>query len=137
MKQKLLSFALMLAMVLPFYAIFTTTLPAQANNDGVDVWGTESGNLDDDYVGTETGLGDKDPRLIASSVIKVILGFLGIIAVGLILFGGFKWMTAAGNEDKIDEAKKIITAGVIGLVIILASYGIANFVLSSVMEATT
>ena len=132
MKQKLLSFVLALAMVLPFCAVFTMALPVQAQ---VDVWGEDTVGSND-YVGTETGLGERDPRLIASSVIKIILGFLGIIAVGLILLGGFKWMTAAGNEDKIDETKKIISAGVIGLVIILASYGIANFVLNAVMGAT-
>ncbi|MFW5888708.1 MAG: hypothetical protein ACOCVY_03255, partial [Patescibacteria group bacterium] len=63
-------------------------------------------------------------------------GFLGILAVVIILIGGFKWMTAAGNEDKVGEAKKIIVAGVIGLVIILASWGIATFVLEQLMGAT-
>ncbi len=136
MKNKLFKNLVAFVMLFVVLSPVMLALPAQANNDGVDVWGTESGNLDDDYVGTETGLGDKDPRLIASSVIKVMLGFLGIIAVVIILLGGFKWMTAAGNEDKIDEAKKLIMAGVIGLVIILASYGIANFVLNSLLEAT-
>jgi hypothetical protein len=46
---------------------------------------------------------------------------LGVIAVILVLWGGFKWMTAAGNEDGITEAKKLMGAGVIGLVIILAA----------------
>jgi len=45
-------------------------------------------------------------------------------------------MTAAGNEDQVGEAKKIIVAGIIGLVIILASWGIASFVLNSLLEAT-
>ncbi len=117
-------------MMLPF--MVAPCLPAQAQ---VDVWG-ENDIGSNDYVGTETGLGQRDPREIAASVIKVILGFLGIIAVGLILLGGFKWMTAAGNEDKIDEAKKIISAGVVGLVIILAAYGIANFIINAALNAT-
>lgn len=82
------------------------------------------------------GLGNRDPRDIASSVIKIILGFLGIIAVVIILLGGFKWMTAAGNDDKVGEAKKIISAGVVGLLIILASYGLASFVINQLMSAT-
>jgi hypothetical protein len=65
-----------------------------------------------------------------------MLGFLGIIAVLLILLGGFKWMTAAGNEDKVGEAKRMIGAGVIGLIIIMASFGIANFVINAVYKAT-
>jgi len=89
-----------------------------------------------DTIETNIGLGNKDPREIAADIIKVILGFLGIIAVVIILLGGFKWMTAGGNEDKIEEAKKMITAGVIGLVIILAAFGIATFVISSLLGAT-
>ena len=84
-----------------------------------------------------TGLGNKDPRDIAANVIKVILGFLGIVAVVIILLGGFKWMTAAGNEDKVGEAKKLITAGIIGLVIILAAFGIATFVINNLLNATS
>jgi hypothetical protein len=53
------------------------------------------------------------------------------------LLGGFKWMTAGGNEDKVGEAKKLITAGIIGLVIILAAFAIATFVLSQLLSATT
>ncbi len=84
--------------------------------------------------GEQTGLNDTDPRTIAANIIKVILGFLGILAVIIILVGGFKWMTAAGNEDKVAEAKKIIVAGIIGLVIILAAWAIANFVLNALIQ---
>ncbi len=82
------------------------------------------------------GLGDKDPREIAASVVNISLGFLSIVAVIIILLGGFKWMTAAGNDDKVDEAKKLITAGIIGLIIILAAWGIAKFVIDKLLTAT-
>ncbi|MFH0956085.1 MAG: hypothetical protein V1801_02650, partial [Candidatus Falkowbacteria bacterium] len=75
------------------------------------------------------------PRAIAAQVINIILGFLGIVAVIIILLGGFKWMTAGGNEDKVGEAKKLITAGIIGLVIILAAFAIATFVLTQLGAA--
>jgi hypothetical protein len=64
------------------------------------------------------------------------LGFLGIVAVVIILIGGFKWMTAGGNEDKTAEARKLITAGIIGLVIILSAFAIAKFVLDQLLSAT-
>ena len=83
-----------------------------------------------------TGLGNKDPRAIAASVINVILGFLGIIAVIIILIGGFKWMTAQGNDDQVGEAKKLLSAGVIGLIIVLAAFGIAKFVIGALIGAT-
>ena len=60
---------------------------------------------------------------------------LGIIAVCVILYGGFMWMTAAGNEDRVDKAKQMIIAGAIGLVIILAAYAIVNFVIGITNDA--
>jgi len=69
-------------------------------------------------------------------VINVIMGFLGIVAVIIILIGGFKWMTASGSEDKVTEARKLIVAGIIGLVIILAAFAITKFVLNQLLGAT-
>lgn len=73
---------------------------------------------------------------IIAGVISVILGFLGVITVLIILWGGFIWMTAAGEPDKVDKAKKMIYSGIIGLVIIFAAYAIANFVMSAIGTAT-
>lgn len=87
-------------------------------------------------VGNKIGLGNEDPRVIAASLINVILGFLGIIAVVIVLMGGFRWMTAGGNEDKIGEARGLLSAGVIGLIIILASWGLAQFVVNLLYNAT-
>jgi hypothetical protein len=84
-----------------------------------------------------TGLGQGDIKGTTASIINVVLGVLGIIAVVIILAGGFKWMTAGGNEDKVGEAKKLITQGAIGLVIIFAAWGIASFVISQLTTATS
>ncbi len=78
-----------------------------------------------------TDLGNADPRDMITNILAVVMTFLGLIATLIILLGGFKWMTAAGNEDKVDEAKKLLAAGIIGLVILLAAYGIANFVINA------
>ena len=69
-----------------------------------------------------------DPKEMAVSIVRYLMTFLGIIAVVIMLLGGFKWMTAAGNEDKVAEAKKLLVAGIIGLVIVLASFAIVKFV---------
>jgi hypothetical protein len=87
-------------------------------------------------VGGSTGLGSRDLKSTISAVLNVLLGFLGIIAVIVILLGGFKWMTAGGNEDKVGEAKKLLGAGIIGLVIILAAYAIATYVIKTISGAT-
>ncbi len=87
--------------------------------------------------GAATGLGQQDIRTTIASIIRVAMGLLGIVAVVIILIGGFTWMTAGGNEEKVGEAKKWIFAGVIGLAIILSAYALANFVINSLVGATT
>ena len=84
----------------------------------------------------DNGLGNTDPRTTVARLINVAMLFLGIIAVVIVLLGGFKWMTAAGNEDKVGEAKKLMGAGVVGLVIVLSAWGVANFILSRLITAT-
>ncbi|MBI4142770.1 hypothetical protein HY480_02765 [Candidatus Uhrbacteria bacterium] len=87
--------------------------------------------------GTATGLSTKDVREVIARIINVAMGLLGIIAVIVILIGGFYWMTAGGNEEKVETAKKYIFSGIIGLAIILTSYAIARFVVQSLVTATT
>ena|SRR3989338_5516696 len=86
--------------------------------------------------GTFTGLGTKDLREGVMAIVNVLLGFLGIVAIIVILYGGFVWLTSAGNEEKVGQAKKIITAGIIGLIIIFVSYAIATFVINQLISAT-
>ncbi|MBU0625047.1 pilin [Patescibacteria group bacterium] len=83
------------------------------------------------------GLGSRDIRETAGSVIRAFMGLLGIVAVLLVLYGGFKWMTAGGNEEQVGEAKKIIISGVIGLIIIMSAYAIATFVVNAIINGTT
>lgn len=85
----------------------------------------------------ETGLSSTVtiPELV-SDIIRVVLGLLGIIFLSLIIYAGFMWMTAAGNDDHIAKAKKIMTAAIIGLAIVLAAYAITYFVIDQILEAT-
>lgn len=91
------------------------------------------GPLNTELSGT---LGNSDLRTTIASLINVALSLLGVIAVVIILAGGFKWMTAGGNDDKVQEARKMIFSGVIGLAIIMSSWAIALFVLNRLRDAT-
>ena len=86
--------------------------------------------------GTFTGLGTNDLREGVMNIVRVLLGFLGIIAIVVMLYGGFVWLTSGGNEEKVGQAKKIISAGIIGLVIIFISFAIATFVIDQLVVAT-
>lgn len=79
--------------------------------------------------------GPEDIRIIAASVIKIFLGFLGIIFLVLLVIAGFKWMTSSGSEEKIKEAQGQIKNAVIGIIIILASYAIADFIIEQIRQS--
>ncbi|MDD5110602.1 MAG: pilin [Patescibacteria group bacterium] len=85
---------------------------------------------------TIVGWGTQDLRTTIMLVINILMGFLGIIAVLIVLYGGFKWMTAGGNEEQVGEAKKMIIAGVVGLAVIFMAYAIASFVVQQLSSAT-
>ncbi len=86
--------------------------------------------------GGQLGFGTREFRSAIMSIVNILMGFLGIIALVVILLGGFTWMTAGGNEDKIASARGYIVAGIIGLVIIFASYALIIFVINSMLQAT-
>jgi len=117
--KHLLAFAIISLLVMPVFVMAQGNFGLNEVNNGLN-----------------NSLSAGDPRTIVGRIINVILGFLGVIAVAIILLGGFKWMTAGGNEDKVSEAKKLLGAGVIGLVIILAAWAIATFVIDQIYSAT-
>lgn len=75
------------------------------------------------------------PTTIAR-LINVVMGFLGIVAVIIVLIGGFMWMTAGGDEEKTGKARKLLFSGVIGLIIIFSAFAIARFVIERLVSAT-
>jgi len=121
--KHLISLAVVALLLTPVFAL---QVSAQA-----DFGLNEVGN------GLDNSLSDRDPRAIVGSIINVALGFLGVIAVAIVLMGGFKWMTAGGNEDKVSEAKKLLGAGVIGLAIVLAAWAVSTFIINSIYNATS
>ncbi|MFA6227633.1 MAG: hypothetical protein WC668_00375 [Patescibacteria group bacterium] len=83
-----------------------------------------------DETGLESQLGSGDLMPMIGTAIGIVLGVLGVILVLIVIYAGFWWMTAQGDEKKVEKAKKMIYNAVIGLVIIFAAYAITNFVLA-------
>jgi hypothetical protein len=78
----------------------------------------------------------KLPENIISTVINTVLSFLGVIFLILIMYAGFLWMTARGNEQRLEKAKDTLTAAIIGLLIIASAYAISFFVMSKISTQT-
>lgn len=73
---------------------------------------------------------------LTATIINAFLSLLGVFFLGLLVYAGFRWMNAQGNEEEVTKAKNIITQAVIGLAIILAAYVISYFVVSALQEKT-
>src|SRR3989338_2263003 len=76
------------------------------------------------------GLPQKDLPDAVVAIVKLFLGFLGLMAVVVILIGGFQWLLAAGNTEKIEKAQQLLWGGVIGLAIVIGAFTITNFVIT-------
>ena len=87
-------------------------------------------------VGATAGFSQADLLTIIGNIINVFLGLLGVVLLLLLLYAGFLWMTSAGNEEIITKAKNIIKSAIIGLIICLAAFAIATFVINALMQAT-
>ena len=79
-----------------------------------------------------TGVAGESPARLIGKVIKGILSFMGVVFLVLMIYGGYKWMMSAGNEQEVGKAKNTVKSAIIGLVIILAAYAITAFIGSSV-----
>lgn len=88
-------------------------------------------------VAPASGLSSSDPRVVATSIIKVVLGILGVIFLALLFFAGFLWMTSGGDSKKVEKAQQLIKNSIIGLVIILAAYSIVLIVTVYLLRSTT
>ncbi len=87
-------------------------------------------------VATAAGLGDQSILTTIGTVIAVILGLVGVIFLLLLVYSGFVWMTAGGDEDKIKKAKRTLINATIGIIITFSAYAIASFVLNAIGDAT-
>ena len=72
-----------------------------------------------------------NPQEIIGLAIKSLMMFMGAIMFLLVVYGGAMWMTASGNSEKIDKAKNIIVWAALGVVVMLSSYLIVNFVFTN------
>lgn len=92
-----------------------------AKNSGFDVNGV-----------TDTTLSETVGRII-----KSILALLGTIFFALMVYAGILWTTAGGNDEQVTRATTIISNASIGLVIVLAAYGITVFIMLAIMTSTS
>ncbi len=106
-----------------FIANVSRVLGVGLDSNVVDDMEVQAGITALDSFDTSASIGS-----ILAVAIKIFLSLLGIIFVILILFGGYNWMTAAGEEEKVRKAQETIRRAIIGLIIIIMAYSVTYFV---------
>jgi len=135
-KKKILSFVMLSGLCLSF-AWALTAAPVSAAGIIDKIKGTDSTEgVNYNAIATNVyGTADQNKLSnVTIYIINAILGLLGLIFLVLIVYAGFLWMTAAGNDDQVKKAKSILTAAIIGVIIIIAAYAISNFVLDALSK---
>lgn len=86
----------------------------------------------------DNGISDNDNLMgTLTTIINVVIGVVGFIAVAMIVMGGISYTTSQGDASKTKKAMNTILYGVVGLVVALLAFAVVNFVLSNVFGGTT
>lgn len=132
MRKRLIKNLIISGLLLIFSVANFVVLPtAYADDKGTYIFNEQSGlNVAANEAGYVTGTEASSLETIISSVIYAFLGLVGIIFFGLIIYGGFIYMTAQGNEEKVKKASNIVFSALFGLIITLAAYAISYMAIS-------
>ncbi|OGY44512.1 MAG: hypothetical protein A2729_01625 [Candidatus Buchananbacteria bacterium RIFCSPHIGHO2_01_FULL_39_14] len=119
---------------LAFFSLFTVNVLAETAEPTLDL----TNKLKN--VGGAAGFNQPSeestlPEIIGN-IINGFLSLLGMVFMGYIIYGGYLWLTARGEEEKIDKAKRIIRGSITGIIIVLAAYAITAFVVGRLVQTT-
>ncbi|NTU98624.1 hypothetical protein HGA64_01285 [Candidatus Falkowbacteria bacterium] len=134
MTKSIIKRAISLSIILFFFAIqysHAAGIGDAFKTDGTLPLGNVVSNA-----GYETDNSKVSVELLVGTIIQTLLSLLGVIFVVLMVYGGYNWMTAAGDDAKVTLAKKTITRGIMGIVVVLAAYAISYFVLANLSKNT-
>lgn len=113
--------SILTSLILAIFLFSAVTMSAQANILKGGKSNEIQGNIDNIAVNTGYST-DNSLESILGTVIRVLLAIIGSIFIFFLFLAGQSWMRAGGNEEQISNAKKRISALVIGLIIIIAAY---------------
>ncbi len=116
------------------------SIPAYAESDYHDLGNITHGNYTQ-FNWFTRGFGVKDygnvlqPGVIVQRITAIFFGLMGTIAVVMVMYSGFLWLTAGGEEEKTKQATTLLFQSFVGLLIILASWTLTYFVLAQLTRA--
>jgi len=105
------------------FCLFIFPVMVSAANPAMDVLkeiGSTKGPYED--------VGSTGVASIIGTVIESALSLIGVIFLVLMIYAGYNWMIARGEEEKVEKAKDTLTRAIIGIIIVIGSYAIWSLV---------
>ena len=93
-------------------------------------------NLDPNATCTTNTTAGKTASELASTVINVLSLLVGVVAVIMLIFAGFRYVTSGGKQESVTSAKNMILYAIVGLVVVALAQLIVHFVLNNLNSAT-
>jgi hypothetical protein len=78
--------------------------------------------------------GTSDLRVVAMNILWYAVSFVGIIALAFLVWGGVQFVTAGGDDGKVTKARTTIINAIIGIIIVLISMGIINWITNAIKD---
>jgi hypothetical protein len=127
-----------LLMTIAPLAIAPATSYAVCNDIGNQVSRGANGAAENDpstTCGTSTGVADNDIARIANQIVNIFSIIVGAVAVIMIIYGGFRYITSGGDSNRVGSAKNTLIYAIIGLIIVALAQIIVHFVLNATSNA--
>ncbi|OVE79230.1 hypothetical protein BVY00_00955 [bacterium G20] len=140
-KNRLLILGTLLTLALPLAvpAVASADPPVPPTTSSIRGNLCQGANLSTTAVGTDSSCGTADVSTFQqtlTTIINIISILVGVAAVIMIIFGGFKYITSSGDAEKVKGAKNTILYGIIGLIIVALAQIIVKFVLNQSIKVT-
>jgi hypothetical protein len=116
------------ALISMLSAVFFTPFLALAENEAIKKL-QNVGNV----AGPYAEVGETSLSQMIGVIIAAALALIGSIFLILMLYAGYNWMMARGEEEKVTKAKDTITRAIIGLIIVVGAYAIWAFIFSNLI----
>lgn len=126
LKQSLILLFIVFILILPYFVFAETASVNPAIKGLTDVKGP--------YADITTDAGGNDILGIIGKAIGTLLGLLGVIFIVLMIYAGYNWMTAAGEESKVETAQETIKRAIIGLIIVVGSYALQVLIFDKLLS---
>jgi hypothetical protein len=127
-KKKLTAFIAVLAIALFGFSLGAPIAEAQAPPSATNALQT---------VQTYGGLRSGDLPTFVATIIRWLLGLIGVVLVAMFVYGGVMYATSAGNDERVETGKKIMIYAVIGTAIIVVAFIASDYIIRALLADPT